>query len=236
MRQNKRKFIPYLAASFVLHLIAAAFLTLYKTHSPFVSAPIDVSFYSPAGEKSEFQTSAEIIPPKQTKQNIENKTTLPRRAAQENKIPADKEDIEVKNTKDSPQALESQPISRADNLNKSNTQTKSAKRTASSSSQYDGVRFDNADFNYGYYTNSIIRTIGAYWTWTESYGSLRTIVFFRIARDGSISSVEIKKSSGNNRFDLNAVNAVKRAGKFAPLPDGYRHNSLGVYFEFKYRG
>lgn len=207
----------------------------YKASPPFLSVPIDVSFYSPASGKAEFQTLAEETTAAPIKQNDENAKTLLRKIEQENKMPAEKEDIEAKNEKETAVAPP-QDANRTVGLNKTNTQTKAAGNAVPVASSYDGVSFDSADFNYGYYTNSIIRTISAYWTWAESYGSLRTIVFFRIAKDGSISSVEIKKTSGNSRFDLNAVNAVKRAGKFAPLPDGYKHNSLGVYFEFKYRG
>jgi TonB family protein len=68
------------------------------------------------------------------------------------------------------------------------------------------------------------------------FGSLRTIIYFQINRDGTIDNdIKISKSSGNNGFDQNAINAVKSAAPFKPLPMDFKDNSLSVYFEFKWQ-
>ena len=60
-------------------------------------------------------------------------------------------------------------------------------------------------------------------------------MFFRIAKDGNILDETVKDTSGDRLFDEQAMRAVKMAGPFPPLPDGYTDNDLGVYFEFTYR-
>jgi TonB family protein len=108
-------------------------------------------------------------------------------------------------------------------------------RYAASGAQFEGLAFDTENFKYAYYTNTIIRKIGRFWQWSESYGRLRAVVYFRISRDGTVSDIKVKDASGDDGFDNNAIRAVELSSPFAPLPDGYKGDSLGVYFEFKFR-
>jgi len=61
---------------------------------------------------------------------------------------------------------------------------------------------------------------------------LQTAVYFRIFRDGSISKVEVKQSSGLPNFDLLAQRAVTNAGPFPPLPSDYEGEYLGIRLYF----
>jgi len=63
---------------------------------------------------------------------------------------------------------------------------------------------------------------------------LQTLVYFRIYRNGSISTIEIKQSSGLRAFDLVAVRAVANAAKFPPLPDDYDGEYLGINLLFEH--
>ena len=111
-----------------------------------------------------------------------------------------------------------------------------AQAQASQASGFSGsISVDTARFPYSYYTNLIVRKIGRYWQWSNEFGKLRSVVFFRILKDGSVSEINLKDSSGDKLFDEQALRAVKLAGPFAPLPEGYADNDLGVYFEFTYR-
>jgi TonB family protein len=98
-----------------------------------------------------------------------------------------------------------------------------------------GIRIDSVRFPYAYYTNLVVRKIGRYWQWSNEFGKLRTVVFFRINRDGGVAEVNLKDPSGDSLFDDQAVRAVKLASPFPPLPEGYAEKDLGVYFEFTYR-
>ena len=93
---------------------------------------------------------------------------------------------------------------------------------------------DTARFPYAYYTNIIVRNIGRHWQWSNEFGRLTSVIYFKILRDGTVSEVNVKDSSGDKLFDDQALRAVKLAG-FPPLPEGYADSDLGVYFEFSYR-
>ncbi|MDR3113203.1 MAG: TonB C-terminal domain-containing protein, partial [Endomicrobium sp.] len=108
-------------------------------------------------------------------------------------------------------------------------------RYAASGAQFEGLAFDTADFKYAYYTKTIVRKIDRFWQWSESYGRLKAVVYFRISRDGTVSGIKVKEASGDDGFDNNAIRAVELSSPFAPLPDGYKGDSLGVYFEFKFK-
>jgi TonB family protein len=100
-------------------------------------------------------------------------------------------------------------------------------------SLYGGVSFDAQDFQYPYYRDQIIRKIRKQWRWIKSYGKLRSLVYFRIRRDGTVCDISIRESSGNSEYDRNALDTVCRVTSFPELPEGYNDESLGVFFEFK---
>lgn len=97
------------------------------------------------------------------------------------------------------------------------------------------ISLDAAKFPYAYYTNLIVRKINRHWQWSNEFGKLRTVIFFKIGKDGVISDEKIKEDSGDRLFDEQAMRAVKLASPFPPLPEGYPDNDLGVYFEFTFR-
>ena len=96
------------------------------------------------------------------------------------------------------------------------------------------IMFENKNFKYSYYTNTIVKKIRKYWQWSQTTEFYRAVVYFRILKDGSIDEVKIKESSKNEEFDQNVIRTVKLSSPFAPLPLGYTESYLGVYFEFKY--
>ncbi|MBN2265767.1 MAG: TonB family protein [Candidatus Aminicenantes bacterium] len=65
-------------------------------------------------------------------------------------------------------------------------------------------------------------------------GLLQTQVYFRIYRDGSISDIKIDVSSGIDAFDLSARRAVQTAAPFAPLPNEYDGQYLGITLVFEH--
>lgn len=63
--------------------------------------------------------------------------------------------------------------------------------------------------------------------------NLFAFVSFRVARDGSVSEVKLKSSSGMRLFDQSALQAVRSASPFPPLPDKYKEPGLEVTIQFK---
>ncbi len=87
---------------------------------------------------------------------------------------------------------------------------------------------DNPDFTYGYYIDRMLQLIDKNWTRPGVTGRVRTIVHFRVARDGRIEDLEIVETSGYSAFDIAALRAVKNAAPLPPLPASYRNPTLGV--------
>lgn len=56
--------------------------------------------------------------------------------------------------------------------------------------------------------------------------SVEAIVEFRIQRNGTIADIRLKKSCGVSSLDERALDAMKRAKQFSPLPDSVRDDSI----------
>lgn len=84
------------------------------------------------------------------------------------------------------------------------------------------------DFTYGYYLDRLLSLIDANWQRPPVGDGVKAVVFFRIAKDGSVGELDIAQSSGLNGYDLAALRAVQNAAPFPRLPASYRHSSLGV--------
>jgi TonB family protein len=95
-----------------------------------------------------------------------------------------------------------------------------------------------SDFPYAWYSDQVRGLISE--NWFKSLvdpgvsGTFQVAVYFRIFKDGSISSVDIKETSGIKTLDQSAVRAVLRSANFPPLPDGYNEPYLGIVLIFEY--
>ena len=87
---------------------------------------------------------------------------------------------------------------------------------------------DNPDFKFGYYIDQLLSSIDSKWVRPPLGNEVQAVISFRIQRDGSITDLQVARSSGYNSFDLAALRAVQNASPFPPLPRAYRQDSLGV--------
>jgi TonB family protein len=94
------------------------------------------------------------------------------------------------------------------------------------------------NFPYAYYLQNIQDRISS--RWFQSLvdpgvsGTFQTTVYFRIFRDGTISDVEVKESSGLPSLDLSAKRAIINAAPFPPLPTDYDESYLGIRLIFEH--
>jgi TonB family protein len=95
-----------------------------------------------------------------------------------------------------------------------------------------------SSFPYTYYVLLIRDKVSSNWyTSLISPGlssTIRTVVYFRILRDGQITNLKIEESSGIKSFDLSALRAIYSAAPFPPLPSGFEGEYLGVHFIFEH--
>lgn len=93
------------------------------------------------------------------------------------------------------------------------------------------------DFPFPGYLSNIMRQITIAYAPQRSSANLVAEVKFLIRRDGSVTDIEVVKSSGNRLFDLEAKGTIESVGAvkaFGPLPNGWNDDVLVVYFTFDY--
>ncbi|MDR3195345.1 MAG: TonB family protein [Endomicrobium sp.] len=211
-----------------------------KEKPTYLFTPIDVTFYSPSPKIAE-----PAVLPSSNEESISNTSDA---KEQPKKFVKTKEDVLVKKKKNSvkkTKETDKKSVKKPESVKKTSdnapipTETARPLKSESLSSNgngslYTGAFFDANDFKYPYYASQIRRKAAGQWRWAESYGSLRVLLYFKISRDGSVSDISVKESSGNEDYDRNALDTIRRASPFSELPEGYEGESLGVFFEFKY--
>ena len=93
--------------------------------------------------------------------------------------------------------------------------------------------FDAADFNYSYYSAQLLNAIGSNWFKPTEMAVTPPVIFFRIARDGTITEVKVERSSGFPFVDRAAQRAVLASSPLPPLPAEFAQSSLGVHLKFE---
>lgn len=67
-------------------------------------------------------------------------------------------------------------------------------------------------------------------------GSVKTVVGFKVIRDGTIQDVQISSSSGNSDLDQIAEQTLIRVGNVLPIPENFPEDVIQVAYEFVYGG
>ncbi|HUP48867.1 MAG TPA: energy transducer TonB [Thermoanaerobaculia bacterium] len=92
---------------------------------------------------------------------------------------------------------------------------------------------EGGDFPYTLYLEQMKRLIGTRWVRPPVGSGARTVVYFRIERDGMIRDVQVMARSGSGNFDRAAERAVLEASPLPALPFGYSGHYLGVHLTFR---
>jgi TonB family protein len=96
-----------------------------------------------------------------------------------------------------------------------------------------GATFDQPDFNYSYYVERMLVTIGMNWFKPAESVPISPMIRFRIERDGTISDPQVERSSGLPFVDRAALRAVIASSPLAPLPQEFGGRYLGVHLIFE---
>jgi protein TonB len=94
-----------------------------------------------------------------------------------------------------------------------------------------------SDFPFAWYLAAIHRKVTERWEGRALQGR-QPVVTFEIGRDGQVSNVSVKESSGNPYYDRTAIRAIAEAAPFPRLPDEFPGSLLRVHmgFNFQERG
>lgn len=82
------------------------------------------------------------------------------------------------------------------------------------------------------YVNELRRNIRFNWRAPKTNGNKRVELFLRIAKDGRIVILNVKRTSEVGDVDNAALNAVKKCVPLSPLPSKYTKSYLDVVFTF----
>jgi periplasmic protein TonB len=100
-------------------------------------------------------------------------------------------------------------------------------------SQNSGIGLsDTKGFPMGDYKDRIVERVYAQWQIPSNLNDykLKTIVVFRIDKEGRCINIKIASSSGYRSLDDAALSAVKNSDPFPPLPKGFPGEDIGVKF------
>ena len=67
-------------------------------------------------------------------------------------------------------------------------------------------------------------------------GKVKTVVNFKVSRDGTIVSAEVSQSSGNSSLDELALMTIKRLETVPPIPENFPNDELEVGCDLIYQG
>ncbi|MBN2541770.1 TonB family protein [bacterium] len=98
------------------------------------------------------------------------------------------------------------------------------------------VSVDQPDFNDDFYIKLIVNKVSNNWQNPLRAGGIayKTLIYFKILREGNIEDAKIENRSGNSMFDQAALRAVILSEPFPKLPSDYKGDHLGVHFEFEH--
>ena len=82
------------------------------------------------------------------------------------------------------------------------------------------------------YLQQLQEQVRRHWIPGLTQSSRRTVLHFTVSRAGLVSNLGVAQTSGLNMTDEAAVNAVKQAVPFAPLPTAYTQNYINIQFTF----
>ena len=89
------------------------------------------------------------------------------------------------------------------------------------------------DFPFAWYLSAVQRKVTERWDDRAQPGR-QPVVTFVIARDGQVSSVVVKDSSGNAYYDRAAMRAIAEAAPFPRLPNEYTGSELLIHLGFSF--
>ena len=95
------------------------------------------------------------------------------------------------------------------------------------------LTLNRSDFQFAWYIRTVHAKITDKWAGRALPGQ-QPVAVFDINRDGRISGLAIKKSSGNSYYDQAALRAITEAAPFPPLPPEFSGPVLRVHLGFNF--
>ena len=97
-----------------------------------------------------------------------------------------------------------------------------------------GAYLDVGNFCCPEYLTTMLDLINRNWSSKQQSAGL-TVVKFTIERDGTITRVQLERSSGSPSLDFMAQRALALTQQLPPLPQAFTEPSLTVHLQFQYQ-
>ena len=103
---------------------------------------------------------------------------------------------------------------------------------------FNGVGGGDFGSRFSWYVEAVQRRISSNWLQTTIDQGVsvapRVVVTFDILRDGTITNIQITRSSGNNSVDNSGIRAIRDSSPLNALPGEYSGTRVGVEFWFDF--
>jgi periplasmic protein TonB len=101
------------------------------------------------------------------------------------------------------------------------------------------IPLDTPDQKYQDYMRKVRDKIRANWMYPREAGERNIegelLIEFHIAKDGRLEYIELRRTSGTDILDFYAMNAIKLASPFPPVPDAIAKEMLAIHGQFRYQ-
>jgi protein TonB len=87
-------------------------------------------------------------------------------------------------------------------------------------------------FPFKWYGELVYKRLWEAWDRTDA-GTRECKISFKILKDGKVTGLKVKNSSGDFLFDNTAKRAVTSAAPFPPLPEGFKESDLPILVRFR---
>ncbi len=84
------------------------------------------------------------------------------------------------------------------------------------------------------YISDIQQKIKENWNPVKTNESKKVILLFKVYKDGKVTDIKVKKSSGNKEMDNSAIDAVLESSPLPPLPKDCEFDDVDILFNFDY--
>jgi protein TonB len=103
---------------------------------------------------------------------------------------------------------------------------------------FTGAGGGNFGSRFPWYVEAVQRRVSSNWLQTTVDPSIgaapRAVVTFDILRDGSVTNIQVTRSSGNSSVDTSAVRAIRASSPLERLPGEYSGSKVSVEFWFDF--
>ena len=104
---------------------------------------------------------------------------------------------------------------------------------------FEGPGAGNFGSRFSWYVEAVQRKISSTWLQSTVDPSVqfapRVVATFDILRDGTVTNIQVTKSSGNASVDSSAVRAIRDASPMQQLPPAYSGSRVSVEFWFDFK-